>query len=152
MQPNNPIHPRVTGFCCSIPDAVELRTQGFLASFPTCCLWPCSCTPMSGQVFGLLSRSGQTSTRFISLCTTEHTPLVLIVSQDLGAFVEDIVIGSGPCGELRFPSYVEANGWKFPGVGEFQCYDRRALASLAQVRHICRLVLHLKFSLSSYLT
>lgn len=54
--------------------------------------------------------------------------------QELGSFVEDIVIGSGPCGELRFPAYVEANGWKFPGVGEFQCYDRRALASLAQVR------------------
>lgn len=60
--------------------------------------------------------------------------MLVIVYQDLGAFVEDIVIGSGPCGELRFPSYVEANGWKFPGVGEFQCYDRRALASLAQVR------------------
>lgn len=57
-----------------------------------------------------------------------------MILQDLGSFVEDIVIGSGPCGELRFPSYVEANGWKFPGVGEFQCYDRRALASLAQVR------------------
>ncbi|MEW5310658.1 MAG: hypothetical protein WDW38_002434 [Sanguina aurantia] len=52
--------------------------------------------------------------------------------QELGSFVEDIVVGSGPCGELRFPAYVEANGWKFPGVGEFQCYDRRALASLAQ--------------------
>jgi len=32
-------------------------------------------------------------------------------------------------------SYVEAHGWRFPGVGEFQCYDRRALASLAQVGH-----------------
>ncbi|MEW5302414.1 MAG: hypothetical protein WDW36_005204 [Sanguina aurantia] len=53
---------------------------------------------------------------------------------ELGSFVEDIVVGSGPCGELRFPAYVEANGWKFPGVGEFQCYDRRALASLAQTR------------------
>lgn len=77
-------------------------------------------------------------------------------------------MGSGPCGELRYPSYLEANGWRFPGVntelckppavsptsrspetpeaepsrcsflrtfsvaqvGEFQCYDRRALASL----------------------
>ncbi|KAJ9518075.1 hypothetical protein QJQ45_009994 [Haematococcus lacustris] len=29
-------------------------------------------------------------------------------------------------------AYVESNGWKFPGVGEFQCYDRRALACLAQ--------------------
>lgn len=25
-------------------------------------------------------------------------------------------MGSGPCGELRYPAYVEANGWRFPGV------------------------------------
>lgn len=48
-----------------------------------------------------------------------------------GALIEDIVVGSGPCGELRYPSYLEGNGWRFPGLGEFQCYDRRALASLA---------------------
>lgn len=42
----------------------------------------------------------------------------------LGCLIEEVVVGSGPCGELRYPSYVEANGWRFPGVGEFQCYDR----------------------------
>jgi hypothetical protein len=31
----------------------------------------------------------------------------------------------------RYPAYFEPNGWRFPGVGEFQCHDRRALASLA---------------------
>ncbi len=46
--------------------------------------------------------------------------------------IDEVVVGTGPCGELRLPSYVEANGWRFPGAGEFQCYDRRALASLAQ--------------------
>ncbi|KAK9828096.1 hypothetical protein WJX81_003753 [Elliptochloris bilobata] len=51
---------------------------------------------------------------------------------ELGGLIEEVVVGAGPCGELRFPSYPEANGWRFPGVGEFQCYDRRALASLAQ--------------------
>lgn len=51
---------------------------------------------------------------------------------DLGSLVEDIVVGTGPCGELRYPSYPEPNGWRFPGIGEFQCYDRRALASLAR--------------------
>lgn len=51
---------------------------------------------------------------------------------DVGSLIEETVIGAGPCGELRYPSYVEANGWRFPGAGEFQCYDRRALASLAQ--------------------
>ncbi|KAF6248347.1 glycoside hydrolase superfamily [Scenedesmus sp. NREL 46B-D3] len=101
-------------------------------------------------------------------------------AEQLGSLVEEVVVGAGPCGELRCaaqrlllalqlcadvgvptgarvawrvpansewlvmlcmgrckagaastPSYVEANGWRFPGVGEFQCYDRRALASLA---------------------
>lgn len=51
---------------------------------------------------------------------------------ELGGLIEEIIVGSGPCGELRFPSYPEPNGWRFPGIGEFQCYDRRALASLAR--------------------
>mmetsp|Transcript_6721 Transcript_6721/g.13360 ORF Transcript_6721/g.13360 Transcript_6721/m.13360 type:complete len:657 (-) Transcript_6721:57-2027(-) len=46
--------------------------------------------------------------------------------------IGEIVLGTGPCGELRYPSYPEMNGWRFPGIGEFQCYDRRALASLAR--------------------
>ncbi|CAK0774322.1 hypothetical protein CVIRNUC_004157 [Coccomyxa viridis] len=53
-------------------------------------------------------------------------------AHDLGTAIEEVVVGTGPCGELRYPSYVEANGWRFPGIGELQCYDRRALASLAQ--------------------
>lgn len=48
----------------------------------------------------------------------------------LGTLIEEVVVGSGPCGELRYPSYVEANGWRFPGVGEFQCYDRCALGAM----------------------
>jgi hypothetical protein len=53
---------------------------------------------------------------------------------DLGddSLIQEVVIGCGPCGELRYPSYPESNGWRFPGIGEFQCYDRRALASLAR--------------------
>jgi len=50
----------------------------------------------------------------------------------LGSFITEVVIGAGPCGELRYPSYAQANGWSFPGVGEFQCYDQYALASLAK--------------------
>jgi beta-amylase len=36
--------------------------------------------------------------------------------EDLGGAIEEVVVGTGPCGELRYPSYVEANGWRFPGV------------------------------------
>lgn len=35
---------------------------------------------------------------------------------DLGSNIEEVVVGTGPCGELRYPSYPEANGWRFPGV------------------------------------
>ena len=51
--------------------------------------------------------------------------------------ISEVVLGTGPCGELRYPSYAETNGWRFPGIGEFQCYDRRALASLASAAEAC---------------
>ncbi|XP_057525945.1 beta-amylase-like isoform X2 [Amaranthus tricolor] len=38
--------------------------------------------------------------------------------------IVDIEVGAGPAGELRYPSYPEAQGWEFPGIGEFQCYDK----------------------------
>ncbi|XP_062205711.1 beta-amylase 3, chloroplastic-like [Phragmites australis] len=49
----------------------------------------------------------------------------------LGNVIAEIQVGMGPCGELRYPSYPEANGtWRFPGIGEFQCYDKYMGASL----------------------
>nr|DAD23227.1 TPA_asm: hypothetical protein HUJ06_024690 [Nelumbo nucifera] len=36
----------------------------------------------------------------------------------------DIEVGLGPSGELRYPSYPQNQGWVFPGIGEFQCYDK----------------------------
>lgn len=38
--------------------------------------------------------------------------------------INDIEVGLGPAGELRYPSYPQNQGWAFPGIGEFQCYDR----------------------------
>ncbi|KAJ4950234.1 hypothetical protein NE237_027066 [Protea cynaroides] len=44
----------------------------------------------------------------------------------LGGVIVEIQVGMGPCGELRYPSYPESNGtWRFPGIDEFQCYDKR---------------------------
>ncbi|KAG8080225.1 hypothetical protein GUJ93_ZPchr0007g3248 [Zizania palustris] len=42
---------------------------------------------------------------------------------DSGLIV-DIEVGLGPAGELRYPSYPESQGWAFPGIGQFQCYDK----------------------------
>ncbi|KAF6138696.1 hypothetical protein GIB67_009890 [Kingdonia uniflora] len=42
---------------------------------------------------------------------------------DSGLIIE-IEVGLGPAGELRYPSYPQNQGWLFPGIGEFQCYDK----------------------------
>jgi len=50
-----------------------------------------------------------------------------------GTVITEITIGMGPAGELRYPSYPEGDGrWRFPGVGEFQCYDKYMLEDLKQ--------------------
>ncbi|KAA8526472.1 hypothetical protein F0562_008325 [Nyssa sinensis] len=38
--------------------------------------------------------------------------------------ITEIEVGLGPAGELRYPSFTQTQGWVFPGIGEFQCYDK----------------------------
>eukprot|EP00959_Pyramimonas_sp_CCMP1952_P098141 2051641-Pyramimonas_sp.AAC.1 len=38
----------------------------------------------------------------------------------------------GPNGELRYPSYPEDGRWSFPGIGEFQCYDKYMMEALKE--------------------
>jgi len=57
--------------------------------------------------------------------------------QELQEFFDDgtiteIEVGLGPCGELRYPSYPETQGWVFPGIGEFQAYDKYLKQSLVE--------------------
>jgi Glycosyl hydrolase family 14 len=50
----------------------------------------------------------------------------------LGDVVSEVTVGCGPAGELRYPSYPEGDRrWRFPGVGQFQCFDKYMLASLS---------------------
>ncbi|KAL0305597.1 UNVERIFIED_CONTAM: Beta-amylase 2, chloroplastic [Sesamum radiatum] len=44
--------------------------------------------------------------------------------------ITEIEVGLGPCGELRYPSYPAKHGWKYPGIGEFQFYDKYLSKSL----------------------
>jgi len=39
------------------------------------------------------------------------------------AIIVEAQIGLGPAGEMRYPAYPLAF-WNFPGVGQFQCYDK----------------------------
>ncbi|KAK4415927.1 Beta-amylase 7 [Sesamum alatum] len=47
-----------------------------------------------------------------------------------------IVVGLGPRGELRYPCNPVKHGWRYPGIGEFQCYDRYMLKSLQKAAEI----------------
>lgn len=53
-----------------------------------------------------------------------------------GSMITSICIGLGPNGELRYPSF-PAEHWNFPGVGEFQCYDRYMLSVLQAAALAC---------------
>nr|WEV03867.1 beta-amylase 2 [Paeonia suffruticosa] len=46
--------------------------------------------------------------------------------------ISEIEVGLGPCGELRYPSYPPQHGWKYPGIGEFQCYDKYLMKNLTK--------------------
>lgn len=51
----------------------------------------------------------------------------------LGWTVSEVTVGLGPAGEMRYPSYPEGDGrWRFPGIGEFQCYDAYMLRDLRE--------------------
>jgi len=43
----------------------------------------------------------------------------------LGKTVNEIQVGMGPCGELRYPSYMMSRGWQYPGVGLVMADDAR---------------------------
>ncbi|KAE8667046.1 Inactive beta-amylase 4 [Hibiscus syriacus] len=53
----------------------------------------------------------------------------------IGSVIEEISIGLGPSGELRYPAHPFGDGrWKFPGIGEFQCYDKMDDLKMAACR------------------
>ncbi|KAM1017833.1 hypothetical protein ACFX2A_048347 [Malus domestica] len=65
--------------------------------------------------------------------------------------ISEIEVGLGPCGELRYP-YPERHGWKYPSIGEFQCYDRYLMKNLTQAAKAratpSRPVAHLIFTIT----
>ncbi|XP_076895226.1 beta-amylase 8 isoform X1 [Bidens hawaiensis] len=56
-------------------------------------------------------------------------------------FIEGLItsveIGLGPSGELKYPSFPEKMGWIYPGIGEFQCYDKYMQQNLHKTSNQC---------------
>lgn len=46
--------------------------------------------------------------------------------------ITEVEVGLGACGELRYPSYPERHGWKYPGIGEFQVRIRPGNSDIQQ--------------------
>ncbi|KAL8536606.1 hypothetical protein ACS0TY_011980 [Phlomoides rotata] len=44
--------------------------------------------------------------------------------------ISAVEIGLGASGELKYPSFSERMGWRYPGIGEFQCYDKYLMQNL----------------------
>ncbi|XP_010529274.2 PREDICTED: LOW QUALITY PROTEIN: beta-amylase 8 [Tarenaya hassleriana] len=44
--------------------------------------------------------------------------------------ISAVEIGLGASGELKYPSFSERMGWSYPGIGEFQCYDKYSQKNL----------------------
>ncbi|KAL3844379.1 hypothetical protein ACJIZ3_001782 [Penstemon smallii] len=44
--------------------------------------------------------------------------------------ISAVEIGMGASGELKYPSFSERMGWRYPGIGAFQCYDKYSLQNL----------------------
>lgn len=47
-----------------------------------------------------------------------------------GNTITECLIGLGPNCELKYPAHPSDKRWNFPGVGEFQCYDKFMMATL----------------------
>lgn len=51
--------------------------------------------------------------------------------------ISAVEVGLGASGELKYPSFSKRMGWRYPGIGEFQCYDKylqQSLRKAAKVR------------------
>ncbi|KAG2445367.1 hypothetical protein HYH02_008832 [Chlamydomonas schloesseri] len=53
----------------------------------------------------------------------------------LGSTIVDVCVGLGPDGELKYPAHPHDRRWNFPGIGEFQCYDKYMLSGLRACSH-----------------
>lgn len=55
-------------------------------------------------------------------------------------FIEGLItaveIGLGVSGELKYPSFSEKMGWNYPGIGEFQCYDKYMQLNLLKTSNL----------------
>ena len=72
-------------------------------------------------------------TRTALQCYQDYmTAFLKAMGSHVGSTICELQVGMGPCGELRYPSYMMSNGWNWPGVGLIMCYDNGMLKMLKE--------------------
>jgi hypothetical protein len=59
--------------------------------------------------------------------------------------ISAVEIGLGASGELKYPSFSERMGWRYPGIGEFQVSSKLAFSFL-----YCNFMIYILFFFSVY--
>ncbi|GFR52231.1 hypothetical protein Agub_g14684 [Astrephomene gubernaculifera] len=131
-----------------------IRDEGFMAQVCLCFhgsdavplpAWVVAAGRANPDIF-YSDRAGGRCCEYVSLGADEvpvlcgRTPLgcyrdlMLSFRRELGELVGDVIVdvtvGLGPDGELKYPAHPRDKRWTFPGVGEFQCYDKYMLSVL----------------------
>lgn len=66
-------------------------------------------------------------------CYKEYmVAFIKAMGDHVGTTICELQVGMGPCGELRYPSYLMASGWDWPGVGLPTAHDSGMLRMLKE--------------------
>lgn len=74
---------------------------------------------------------GESQLRTALECYHDYMAAFLKECQEyIGDTIPEMQVGMGPCGELRYPSYMMSKGWQYPGVGLVMADDEGMRKSL----------------------
>lgn len=83
-----------------------------------------------------VSSKGYVSSEYIDYWTPQAYDLYESVMRSFAEnfreyrdIIAKLYVSGGPAGEYRYPSFVPAAGWSYPGIGDLQAYSERAKAS-----------------------
>jgi len=82
------------------------------------------CLSLSADKQQIFAGKGGTGKRDAIACYSDFmAAFASTFAPFLGNTIVEIQVGMGPCGELRYPSYMMSQGWDYPGVGLIMAHD-----------------------------
>eukprot|EP00933_Yihiella_yeosuensis_P066699 TRINITY_DN710_c3_g1_i1.p1 TRINITY_DN710_c3_g1~~TRINITY_DN710_c3_g1_i1.p1 ORF type:complete len:480 (+),score=93.07 TRINITY_DN710_c3_g1_i1:52-1491(+) len=89
------------------------------------------CLSLSADQMQIFPSAGPEGKRTALHCYRDYVAaFAQAVGGHMGSTICELQVGMGPCGELRYPSYLMSAGWNFPGVGIVMAHDAGMLRML----------------------